>query len=382
MTKLEIEKGLSYLKSLVKSLGLHPGHIIKKSNILIQSIATETSWSNKEATCFVNLLICNQLIEYDGIFIKLSSKGYSYFYDAVEEPLTLDLNFLVPCNDVKREQAFYYLWDIVGNDKTENPYYSDGKTFYDTAIKFLRGYPSTYSQFISHRKDQGLETSRHSWCKELFDKIPDSELQVFLTRLSDKINANILNALIANDIHDELHKIKIDRKNSNVTQMTNKPKIFISHNTMDKDYAKAIVDLLIALGVNEEEDVFCNSIPGCGVKLGSDFLDAIKNQFMDNELIMLYIHSPRYYQSHISLCEMGASWVMQTRHYSFLTKDCDASMLDAVVKPTEIAFKAGPDGNPSVLNDFKEIIEKIFNLKFVSITKWDRIKNDFIQKVS
>ncbi len=69
--------------------------------------------------------------------------------------------------------------------------------------------------------------------------------------------------------------------------MNRSAKIFISHNSDDKEYAKALVQLLINLGIDEEKYIFCSSLPGCGVKFGTSFIDAIREQYENNRLIML-----------------------------------------------------------------------------------------------
>lgn len=96
---------------------------------------------------------------------------------------------------------------------------------------------------------------------------------------------------------------------------------------------------------------------------------------------MIFIHSPRYYNSHVSLCEMGAAWILKNEHFSFLTKDCEFSMLDAVIPPTEIAFKAGQPNTYHLLNEFKSFVEAKFGLVSKNISRWETIKADFIKAV-
>jgi hypothetical protein len=54
----------------------------------------------------------------------------------------------------------------------------------------------------------------------------------------------------------------------NVDKLPNRPgkKIFISHSSKDKEYTKAFVDLLFAIGLNED-DIVCSSYPGVGIDL-------------------------------------------------------------------------------------------------------------------
>lgn len=47
--------------------------------------------------------------------------------------------------------------------------------------------------------------------------------------------------------------------------MKNKPhKLFISHSSKDAEYMKAIVDLLVAIGVHKNQ-ITCTSVPQCNI---------------------------------------------------------------------------------------------------------------------
>ncbi|MDE6532926.1 MAG: toll/interleukin-1 receptor domain-containing protein [Muribaculaceae bacterium] len=317
------------------------------------------------------------MLELRGAFLHLTTKGYAVTNGDESEILFIDLRNILfdPKNPV--EKTFYLLWEIIGSHKDDNPFYVDGRIFYETVRPFIEGLPPSYVQ------DKGESTSRIEWCLKLFKMIPQKDIPSFLDNLSDLVYKRMVEKLqdkefeanITN-LEQDLEPIKeMDNKKSHADKKT---KIFISHNTKDAEYAKALVQLLVNLGVNEEKDVFCSSLPGCGVKFGKSFIEEIKAQYENNELIMLFIHSPRYYDSHVSLCEMGAAWIMKNEHFSFLTKDCDFDMLDAVVPPSEIAFKAGQENTYHLLNDFKEFIERRFNLQPKSFHRWETVKSDFI----
>lgn len=298
-----------------------------------------------------------------------------------------DLIQFHPKIDAKnRDASFYRLWDIIGNEKEENPYYVDGPTFFYIAKKYIPDLPPTYSQYDKNiREKEGKMVSRSVWGKKLFNQIPVNDIKAFLGDLSDEINKNFITSSKEDSDIDWDTEVPIfsdievpHTPNSSMHLDKKTPKIFISHSTKDGLYAKALVDLLVHLGINEEEDIFCSSLPGCGVKFGDDFIKAIKDQYENHHLIVLFIHSPRYYSSHISLCEMGAAWISKHEHRSFLTADCEFRMLDAVVPSTETAYKAGQDNTYHLLNDFKEFIEDTFGLNPKGQNRWDTIKKDFI----
>lgn len=292
-----------------------------------------------------------------------------------------------------RERIFYTIWDIIGEDKETNPYYIDGKTFYNVIKRFINGLPPNYSKYTQLLHEKGESTTRFDWCKELFCSLSQEEVPDLLTSLSESINEKLNKKVDINVLNENIHNLE-DLNNitiepiqvpllNNLSMETNKkPKIFISHNSKDSKYAKSLVDLLIKLGLNDREDIFCSSLPGFGVKFGKSFIEEIKDQYAKHDLIMLFIHSPRYYESHVSLCEMGAAWILKNEYRSFLTSDCEFKILDAVIPPTEIAFKAGEENTYHLLNEFKTFIEEKFHLQPKDISRWETIKNDFIKEVT
>lgn len=171
----------------------------------------------------------------------------------------------------------------------------------------------------------------------------------------------------------------LDKDNFHETRMK-KPKIFISHKTEDSNYAKAIIAMLVALGVNHK-DIFCSSVDGYGIPFGRNIFDTLHNQFDDYRLFVIFIHSPRYYKSAISLNEMGAAWILRSEHRSFLTSDCEFSMLTGVIHRDEIAFKAGQKDTEHLLHDFRHDIKTFFSLDGINDAIWDSAKNEFIEKV-
>lgn len=397
MNIAEIDKSWNIMRAIVKSNGTLPNHIITKSNILTDILVKEMNWSQKDALFFVNLLIFNNIISYNrnNGFVTLTEDGYRVLLEDNTPYLKINLFEILPLNIVKEtpEMLFYKIWEVVGTGKEDNPYYVDGKTYFNTIKRFVYGLPPTYSAFTSSLHKEGKNTSRFDWGKDLFCQIKKEEIIPFLNSLSDKINElHLSNLNVENETNEfdnlfqnidgavlEENSTLIVKENSMDTHK--KAKIFISHNTEDKEYAKALVNLLIQLGVNDQTDIFCSSLPGLGCQFGKSFIDEIKEQYENHELVMIFIHSPRYYDSHVSLCEMGAAWILKNEHFSFLTKDCEFSMLDAVIPPTEIAFKAGQPNTYHLLNDFKDFVEKKFGLAPKSFSRWETIKSDFIKSV-
>ena len=163
--------------------------------------------------------------------------------------------------------------------------------------------------------------------------------------------------------------------------MTKKKKIFISHSSADQKFAEALIDLLNTMGLGQEE-IFCSSIPGYWIGNGKNFLDEIKTHFVNYDLFVIFIHSPRFYNSHVSLNEMGAAWVLQSEYCSFLTNDMEYDQMDAVVTSHEIAIKVNTNEAKSRLNDWKMRILDWFGKSDIDANIWERKRNSFLETVS
>lgn len=155
-------------------------------------------------------------------------------------------------------------------------------------------------------------------------------------------------------------------------------KIFISHSSEDKEFAKALVNLLMLMGFAKDE-IYCSSVPGVWITDGKDFLDDIKKQFTKHNLFVIFIQSPRFYGSHIALCEMGATWVGNHEFSSFLTSDMPLGDIDAVVRSSIVAVKVNEEESEARMNDWKNRILKWFNKESLDENLWMSQSRDFLK---
>lgn len=173
--------------------------------------------------------------------------------------------------------------------------------------------------------------------------------------------------------------------NSNVrteVKAISKPKkIFISHSKNDEKFVTELIRLLRLMGF-ERDEIFCSSVPGYWIGDGKKFLEEIKTHFMDYDLFVIFVHSPRFYDSHIALNEMGAAWVLQSDHSSFLTSDMEFDKMDAVVDNAEISVKINADDAKPRMTSWMERILKWFNKPMVDISLWENERDDFLRKVN
>lgn len=194
----------------------------------------------------------------------------------------------------------------------------------------------------------------------------------------DIINMYILRDIMTTiDILDSLcvtasHKRKKGRK------------IFISHKSEDKAFADALVDLLRLYLKSDADKIFCSSVPNYKIGIGKDIYPEIKTQFSENEVFMIIIHSPRYYGSAICLNEMGASWILNTECYSFLTADCRYDNLKGVIDNKYISIKVNAGDANDRMNEFIGKVMDFFNLPkpdLSAFSQWEADREKFLNKV-
>ena len=144
-------------------------------------------------------------------------------------------------------------------------------------------------------------------------------------------------------------------------------------------FKRWLVELLESIGF-DESNLFCSSVDGYGVDLGEDIFDTLKNLFLEHDLFVIFVHSPRYYESPVSLNEMGAAWVLKTNFCSFLTQEMKFDTMKGVVKSDSIAIKVDAEDVKARLNEQKDKLCTAFNLESISQTKWERKRDRFIEK--
>ena len=169
-------------------------------------------------------------------------------------------------------------------------------------------------------------------------------------------------------------------KTEEINPSTKTPMIFISHSSKDKPFVEALVSLLEDIGF-DKSNLFCSSVDGYGIALSKDIFETLRSLFNEHNLYVIFIHSPRYYKSAVSLNEMGAAWVLKTDFCSFLTADMDFNKMSGVVNGSTIAIKVDTEDVPARLNELKNLLIQMFSLPLIDETKWERKRNMFLKQV-
>lgn len=198
---------------------------------------------------------------------------------------------------------------------------------------------------------------------------------------------------IQSEIQDCISKLKAfikseamkqEIKNQTIVEPTgNKktPMVFISHSSKDFEFVEALVTLLESIGFNNKT-LFCSSIPDYWIGLGQDIFASLRQLFSDHELFVLFIQSPRYYESAVSLNEMGAAWVLQTDYCSILTKDMQKEKMCGVFDDHTIFLKVDAPQVEARMNELKNTLTSIFVLPAMSDSTWERKRNTFLKAVN
>ena len=174
---------------------------------------------------------------------------------------------------------------------------------------------------------------------------------------------------------------QVDNIGKKQNGMKKSPMVFISHSSKDKVFVEALVKLLELMGF-DENNLFCSSVDGYGIPLSENIFDKLKSLFLEHDLYVLFVHSPRYYSSTVSMNEMGAAWVLRSNYFSLLTKDMDFNDMSGVVNSHSIAIKVDSDDAQSRLTELKNTLIEAFSLKDISEIKWERIRNSFLKEVN
>ena len=166
--------------------------------------------------------------------------------------------------------------------------------------------------------------------------------------------------------------------------MKKKPLIFISHSSKNKDQVAKIADLLRSINLSPRRDIFCSSLPGYGIPNGANIFDFLRERFLNYDLHIIFVHSPEYYESPVSLNEMGAAWVLRANATSLLLPGFDFSGMKGVIGSDCIAIKL--DGDRSEvkdrLNQLRRELESEFDISDNEDIIWEEARNRFIREIN
>jgi len=152
-------------------------------------------------------------------------------------------------------------------------------------------------------------------------------------------------------------------------------KIFISHSSKDKSVIDSFVTNVLILGCGiSENEIFCTSIEGLGIRTGKDFRSHFKQNLISSDYSFLFI-SNNYKRSDICLNEMGASWALNDIEVKpFLLPEIRFNSIGTLYNVKQAAHV-----NDSYALDelFTELTKKYKIEK--KISRWNKSKEDFLK---
>ena len=161
-----------------------------------------------------------------------------------------------------------------------------------------------------------------------------------------------------------------------------KPKIFISHATVDKNYASALVGLLEDIGLRESQ-IFCSSALGYGIPLDEDIYEYLKKQFNEFDLHIILLLSDHYYESVASMNEMGAAWVLQKKYTIILLPGFQFKEIEGAINPRQIGMKLDNDLGDvkEKLGQLKDSVVEEFGLEPMRDVRWEQKRDECIRQI-
>lgn len=177
------------------------------------------------------------------------------------------------------------------------------------------------------------------------------------------------------EVDAEASSMKTTNMDTGTSQKVNR--VFISHSSKDKEIVRQLIALLILIGVPRDR-IFCTSINGYGAPLGDDFLETIKFTIKDDTLV-LFVLSENFYASKISLCEMGAAWVLAKKSIPVVVPPFTFEQIEGVLPKTKTGIKINDKGG---LNNLREELPKLLiGIEVPHTDIWEEGRDEIIEKM-
>lgn len=151
--------------------------------------------------------------------------------------------------------------------------------------------------------------------------------------------------------------------------------MFISHSSKDVSLVEELIEILEVIGVSDE-DIFCTSVEGYGISLGENFLETIKNKLSPHTLV-LFLISENFYESPVSLCEMGATWIQSNSHIPILIPPMTFEKVKGVIPLTQGVYI----NNKDKINSLKLSIENYFGIENNDSIKWEKRRDKILKRI-
>lgn len=152
-------------------------------------------------------------------------------------------------------------------------------------------------------------------------------------------------------------------------------RVFISHAATDKELVDGFVDLLDTGTALNQTDIFCSSVKGMGVPNYKEFVETIKKQLEEAQLVIVIL-SPNFIESSFCNCELGATW--------FTAKECFVLVLPPLkyedIKGVMTGKHVGMITDSSVLDELRDYLKVTLSVD-AATARWNEKKIEFLSSV-
>lgn len=150
-------------------------------------------------------------------------------------------------------------------------------------------------------------------------------------------------------------------------------RVFISHATIDKPLAEALIDLfVVGLGLASEQ-IFCSSVEGHTIPPGVEFKDFMRHELTTGAAVVGLI-SPAYLENVWCVCGLGATWALTKEFYPVLIPPVTYKSLPPFLAGTQSLLIE----NESHLDRMSDGLPKLFG-KTCNVAKWNTKKDHFLK---
>lgn len=195
-----------------------------------------------------------------------------------------------------------------------------------------------------------------NWYENILDDISKTDFNI---QNKHKNNLNKINNFI-----EEVKKIPDSCFiSNNAIKSSDEPVVFLSHSSKDKKYGDALRNLLIGIGLENEQLIY-TSHPLHGIPVGENIFEYLRKHIHSN-VFMIFLLSDEYFESVPCLNEMGAAWVSKSDYMSvFIPKFNfrNTKFIDCVIDDKNMGVNLNDPSCRIKILDLKNKIKNIFNL--------------------
>lgn len=149
--------------------------------------------------------------------------------------------------------------------------------------------------------------------------------------------------------------------------------LFVSHAAKDKPVIDEFFKLLqTGAGVSLEE-AFVSSVSGVDIPAGNDFVDDVKDNLIESDIIILFI-TPNYYDSRFCIAELGAAWIKEKNIFPLVAPDLEREIGDNMLgTQTE---RINSTGLNKLFDELKDALPE----RELDTERWELMRDEFLDE--